>query len=146
MSGLNQKNVWCELMNFKTLNLIRLVTELDDWWTPIKFTSLVCLKKSFPSCLWFGAIGINLFDDRIVHFCHSCECFTWLSWHSKILGFSECENLTFWGLFIELRHLIYCVSSFCQLFSMASGCCVILFLSKTWNCDWLSSVWFLRFE
>ena len=93
-------------------------------------------KTSLTSCLWFGAIAINQFGDGILHFCHSFESFTCLSGHSKFLGFFECEFLMFCGLFIELRHLHYCVCSFCQLFSKASGYWVISVLSKKWNCRW----------
>ena len=67
IEGLIQKNVGCEMMIFKIPNQIRLVSELDDCWFPTKLKSLFGEKISRLSWVWFGAVGINLFGDRIDH-------------------------------------------------------------------------------
>ena len=75
-------------------------------------------KITLSSCLWFDAIAINLFGERIVHFCLSFEGFTWLSWHSDILDFSDinCSSsnlntdyyLVCWWL-LRFIHFVQCL-------------------------------------
>ena len=104
------------------------------WWTS-KFSTFLMKNITFDEKYHFLLVcGLVPLESL----CLVIKFFTFLSlfwrfclsfWTLDNFGFL-CELLTLCGLFIELRHLNYCVGSFCKFFPRASGCWVISVLFK----------------